>query len=69
MARAAEPEEVLGLWKGRRDNILTEPDVGKALELAKRLAGARTPILAAGSLFLVGEIKRTLSRGRVAFSA
>jgi dihydrofolate synthase/folylpolyglutamate synthase len=63
MARAAEPEEVLRCWKGRLDNILTEPDVGKALKLAKRLAGARTPILAAGSLFLVGEIKRTLSRG------
>jgi len=64
MARAAEPEEVLLRWKGRRDNILTEPDVGKALELAKRLAGGRTPILAAGSLFLVGEIKRTLSLGQ-----
>jgi folylpolyglutamate synthase/dihydropteroate synthase len=55
---------VLLRWKGRRDNILTEPDVGKALELAKRLAGGRTPILAAGSLFLVGEIKRTLSLGQ-----
>jgi dihydrofolate synthase/folylpolyglutamate synthase len=63
MARAADPEEVLRHWKGRRDNILTEPDVGKALKLAKRLAGTRTPVLAAGSLFLVGEIKRTLSRG------
>lgn len=63
MARAAEPEEVLRRWKGRRDNILTEPDIGSALALAKRLAGARTPILAAGSLFLVGEIKKTISRG------
>ncbi len=64
MARAADPDEVLRRWKGRRDNILTEPDVGSALELARRLAGARTPILAAGSLFLVGEIKRALSRGK-----
>jgi dihydrofolate synthase / folylpolyglutamate synthase len=58
MARAAEPEDVLRLWKGRRDNILVEPDIGKALELAEGLAGARTPVLAAGSLFLVGEIKK-----------
>lgn len=62
MARAAEPEDVLRLWKGRRDNILVEPDIGKALELAEGLAGARTPVLAAGSLFLVGEIKKRKAR-------
>ncbi len=58
MARAADPEEVLRLWKGRRGNILIEPDIGKALKLAKGLAGATTPVVAAGSLFLVGEIKK-----------
>ncbi|MBP1660068.1 MAG: tetrahydrofolylpolyglutamate synthase/dihydrofolate synthase, partial [Candidatus Aminicenantes bacterium] len=58
MARAAEPEEVLRLWKGRRGNILMESDIGKALKLAKGLAGATTPVVAAGSLFLVGEIKK-----------
>ncbi|HEX2695925.1 MAG TPA: folylpolyglutamate synthase/dihydrofolate synthase family protein [Acidobacteriota bacterium] len=62
MARAAEPEDVLRLWKGRRDNILIEPDIGKALKLAEGLAGAKTPVLAAGSLFLVGEIKKRISR-------
>lgn len=62
MARAAEPEDVLRLWKGRRDNILVEPDIGKALALAEGLAGARTPVLAAGSLFLVGEIKKRKAR-------
>ena len=62
MARAAEPEDVLRLWKGRRDNILVEPDIGRALELAEGLAGARTPVLAAGSLFLVGEIKKRKAR-------
>ncbi len=62
MARAAEPEDVLRLWKGRRDNILVEPDIGKALALAEGLAGTRTPVLAAGSLFLVGEIKKRKAR-------
>jgi len=62
MARAAEPEEVLRLWKGRRDNILIEPDIGRALKLAESLAGTRIPVLAAGSLFLVGEIKKRISR-------
>ena len=73
MARAAEPEEVLRLWKGRRDNILIEPDIGRALKLAESLAGTRIPVLAAGSLFLVGEVKKRISRRclgrRVAFSA
>ena len=58
MARAAEPDEILGLWKGRRDNVVIEPDIGRALGLAKGLAGRRTPVVAAGSLFLVGEIKK-----------
>jgi dihydrofolate synthase / folylpolyglutamate synthase len=58
MARAAEPDEVLGLWSGRRDNIVVEPDVRRALALARKLAGPRTPVVAAGSLFLVGEIKK-----------
>jgi dihydrofolate synthase/folylpolyglutamate synthase len=58
MARAADPEEVLRLWKGPRGNILVEPDVRKALKLAKTLAGEKTPVVAAGSLFLVGEIKK-----------
>ncbi len=62
MARAAEPEEVLRIWKGRRDNILIEPDIGRALKLAESLAGTRIPVLAAGSLFLVGEIKKRISR-------
>jgi dihydrofolate synthase/folylpolyglutamate synthase len=58
MARAADPEDVLRLWKGPRGNIVVEPDVRKALKLAKGLAGATTPVVAAGSLFLVGEIKK-----------
>ncbi len=62
MGRAAGPEDVLRLWKGCRDNILIEPDIGKALKLAKGLAGAETPVLAAGSLFLVGEIKKRTAR-------
>jgi dihydrofolate synthase/folylpolyglutamate synthase len=62
MVRAADPEDVLRLWKGRRGNILIEPDIGKAMKLAKGLAGAGTPVVAAGSLFLVGEIKKRTSR-------
>jgi dihydrofolate synthase / folylpolyglutamate synthase len=62
MPRAADPEEVLRLWKGRRDNILIEPDIGRALKLATGLAGKRASVLAAGSLFLVGEIKKRISR-------
>ena len=62
MERAADPEEVLALWGGDRDNIVAEPDVPRALGLARRLAGRSTPIVVTGSLFLVGEVKKALSR-------
>lgn len=63
MERAAAPDEVLGLWEGEKGNILAEPDVPRALAMARRLAGGSTPVVVAGSLFLVGEVKKALCRG------
>ena len=44
-----------------------EPSVSRALALARRLAraeGPGTPVVVAGSLFLVGEVKGLLERPR-----
>jgi len=38
--------------------VLLEPDTRKAGELALSLSGGRVPIVIAGSLFLIGEVKR-----------
>ncbi len=38
--------------------VLLEPDIRKAVDLALSLSAGRTPIVIAGSLFLIGEVKR-----------
>ncbi len=57
--RSASPEELAAAappsFKGP---ILLEPDTRKAVELALSLSGGRVPVVIAGSLFLIGEIKR-----------
>ncbi len=40
------------------DRILPEPDPARAVRLALEKSAGRTPVVIAGSLFLVGEIKR-----------
>ncbi len=52
------------------EKTLLEPRAGRAVRLALRESGGRTPVVVAGSLYLVGEVKRLrLFPGRrVAFS-
>lgn len=64
-ARAAPPEEILARTRVRPPTISIEPDPGKALEAARRSSPPDGVVLAAGSLFLVGAIKRTPA-GRLA---
>jgi len=70
MRRALSPEDVRSLSRESWDRIVIEPDVARALELARREGRPGTPVVVAGSLFLVGEVKRILGSGktpRVAF--
>ncbi len=56
--RAAAPEDVLKLAARHRPKITLEPDLGKAIAAARRLAGPRGTVLIAGSLYLIGEVKK-----------
>jgi len=56
--RAAEPEDIASRVGKTKVRILFEPDPAAACRLARRLSAGRIPIVAAGSLFLAGEIKR-----------
>lgn len=62
MPRAASPEEVLSFSRNHSGKIVLQPDVGKAFRQAIAVAGVRTPVIVAGSLFLVGEVKKVLKR-------
>lgn len=59
-ARAAAPEEILARARFKPRQIAVEPDPARALEQALRDSSENDAILAAGSLFLVGEIKKAL---------
>ena len=56
--RSALPEEVLAAAPGFRAKIRLEPDPARAVRLALEESAGRTPVVIAGSLFLIGEIKR-----------
>ena len=56
--RSAEPEEILAAAREFRDRTRLEPDVAKAVRLALEESAGRLPVVIAGSLFLVGEVKR-----------
>jgi dihydrofolate synthase / folylpolyglutamate synthase len=56
--RSALPGEVRAALPEFRDRILVEPDPAKAVRLALETSAGRTPVVIAGSLFLVGEIKK-----------
>lgn len=56
--RAASPEEIKAEAPGFQDRIVIEPDLSRALDLALQGAGSQGCVLIAGSLFLVGEIKK-----------
>jgi len=56
--KAAEPEDVLEEARGFQDRIYLEPDVEKAVKVALEKASPEGTVLVAGSLFLVGELKK-----------
>ncbi len=58
MKRAADPEYIAGLAGRPGRRLLLEPDTAKAVKLALRESGGKLPVVIAGSLFLVGEVKR-----------
>ncbi|NTU52065.1 MAG: hypothetical protein HGA94_06500 [Candidatus Aminicenantes bacterium] len=56
--RSATPEALLAAGPPFKGRILLEPDTRTAVELALSVARGRTPVVIAGSLFLIGEVKR-----------
>ena len=56
--RAALPEEILKAAPRFRSKIAIEPDLRSAIARARALAGPRGSVLIAGSLYLVGEVKK-----------
>jgi dihydrofolate synthase / folylpolyglutamate synthase len=56
--RSATPEDVLAAAPLFRGRVFLEPDTRKAVELAVAVSGGRKPVVIAGSLFLIGEVKR-----------
>jgi len=56
--RSATPEALLQAAPPFKGLVFLEPDTRRAVELALSLSAGRTPVVIAGSLFLVGEVKR-----------
>jgi dihydrofolate synthase/folylpolyglutamate synthase len=56
--RSADPEDLLAAAPRSQGRVFLEPDTRKAVELALSLSGGREPMVIAGSLFLIGEVKR-----------
>ncbi len=66
IARAAMPEEILAAARFQPGRIIIEPEPPRALEKACRASGQQDVVLASGSLFLVGDLKRAIMEGRLA---
>jgi dihydrofolate synthase / folylpolyglutamate synthase len=64
-ARAATGEQILALTRVRPQRVVTEPDPVLALEAARRASAPGDVVLACGSLFLVGALKKALLEGRL----
>ena len=56
--KVAEPEDVLEKAQDFQDRILLEPDVDRAVKIALEETSTEGAICVAGSLFLVGELKK-----------
>ena len=56
--RSATPEELAAAAPAFKGRVLLEPDTRKAVRLALAESRGRTPVVIAGSLFLIGEVKR-----------
>ena len=63
--RAASPEEILSAVGRRPANVRLEDDPVRALERALAESAPDDVVLAAGSLFLVGAIKKAQQEGRL----
>jgi dihydrofolate synthase/folylpolyglutamate synthase len=61
-ARAETPEAIRRALPEFRRKTVLEPDLRLALRLARREAGPSGTVLVAGSLYLVGEVKKLLRR-------
>ena len=61
-ARACRPEDVAARALPFRRKLVLEPDLAQALVLARREAGPKGTVLIAGSLYLVGEVKKLMRR-------
>jgi len=60
--RAAKPEDILQSAAAHHEKVKVQPDLAKALQGALEVAGTEKPVIVAGSLFLVGEVKGLLSK-------
>jgi dihydrofolate synthase/folylpolyglutamate synthase len=67
-SRAATPEEILTAARIDSARVFSEADPAKALQRAIDASSPDDVVLAAGSLFLVGEIKGALRNGELSFS-
>ncbi len=56
--RSASPEELAAAAPAFKGKIILEPDTRKAVRLALAESRGRAPVVIAGSLFLIGEVKR-----------
>lgn len=56
--RSATPEALLAAAPPFKCRVLLEPDTRKAVRLALLESKRSTPVVIAGSLFLIGEVKR-----------
>jgi dihydrofolate synthase/folylpolyglutamate synthase len=56
--RSATPEDLAAVAPPFQGRVLLEPDTRKAVRLALAESRGRTPVVIAGSLFLIGEVKR-----------
>ena len=56
--RAAQPEEIKRKTQKYADKIKIEPDINKAMFMANEKAAPNGTVVVAGSLFLVGEVKK-----------
>lgn len=66
LPRAATPEQILAATRLRPARIFVEPEPARALERACQASNREDVVLALGSLFLVGDLKKALREGKLA---
>jgi dihydrofolate synthase / folylpolyglutamate synthase len=69
LARAATPEQILAMTQVRPQRLMIEPHPVQALEAAQQASAPGDVVLACGSLFLVGALKKALIEGRISLGA